>query len=570
MLTDSQTSKLRLVGLLFIVVGCLFIIRLFHLQVINSSIYRQKANEGQVKSLEIEAERGKIYAHSGDRLVPLVLNQRHWLVFSDTQFVDDPQEIIAVLGEYQIELSQNQRDALSSNSRYVVLKSDIDDKVKVEIESHDIRGIYFQERSIRAYPEGSLASHVLGFLNTDDQAQYGIEQKFNDSLTGIPGRLRAVTDVKGVPLAFEKDNIDIDPQPGSDITLTLDVPLQRGVERILASVVDETDALSGSVIVLDASDGAIKALTNYPTYNPAAFNQAGSNLELFKNQAVSATFEPGSVMKTLIMATALDKGVVNTESSFYNTTNYVIDGSLVTNATFHEAGDRPVVDILIRSLNTGAIYLLSQLGGGELNEQARQTYYNYLTGPFRLGQKTGIDLPGEEYGLVIGPEDDYGIDIRYANMTFGQGLTVTLVQLASVYGALFNGGTYYQPYIVEQIGDSTTSPTILDEQILPSSTTEQLYALMQQVGKANHRAVQYDGLDVAGKTGTAQIASEEGGYLEDAFTGTFVGYVKNKQDTLIVAVKIDRPDVLFAGFYAAVPVYEQVVNEIVKLGRITR
>lgn len=566
---NNQVAKLRIVGLVILFIGCLFLVRLFHLQVILSGEYRRQADAGQIKSLAIEARRGGVYAYNGDRLAPLVLNERRWLVFADAEFINNPGDIIGVLSDNGISLSQEQKDSLYGVSRYIILTRNIDDPTKSAIESADVAGMYFQERHIRSYPEGGLATHVLGFLNADSVGQYGVEQMYNQDLTGTPGQLKAVTDTRGVPLVFEEGNIAIEPQAGHDLILTLDIPLQSAVEKILATTVSDTDALSGSVVILDPSDGAIRAMANYPTYNPADFGKV-KDLNLYKNQAISHTFEPGSVIKTLVMTAVLDKGLIGIDSVYQNPANRVIDGSAITNATYYAPSTRPISDILTYSLNTGAIYLLEQLGGGELNATARQLYYDYLTGPFRLTQKTGIDLPGEEHGFVGSPHDGYALNLRYANMTFGQGLTVTSLQLAALHGALFNGGKYYQPYIVQQIGDTGVAPKVLDEQIVAAPTLDKLEILMDRLAAVLFTDVQFDGIATSGKTGTAEIADENGGYIDDAFTGTFVGYIKSGEDTLIISIRIDRPQVVFAGFYGAVPIYRQIVEEVVKLGAVTR
>ena len=564
----NQARKLRLLGVVLLLIGLVFAGRLFYLQVLRTTYYRQLADSGQVKSLEIEAKRGQIYSYSDGQLVPLVLNERRWLVFSDTQFVDSPELVIGTLDRHGINLSESQQEHLRGDSRYIVLAKNIPDSVKTGIEEFDVGGIYFREQFVRSYPEGSLAAHVLGFVNADNDGQYGVEQFFNDELTGSPGRLRAVTDTQGVPLVFEESNIAVLPQSGQNIVLTLDIPLQQATERILHEVIKETDALSGSVVILDADTGSIKTLANYPTFEPVSFNTITDH-NVFRNSAISDTFEPGSVIKAMIMATALDQKIVGVDSIYQDPSHQIVDGEIITNAINYGAQQRTMADILIRSLNTGAVYLLAQLGGGEINQSARQTYYEYLTGPFRLGHLTGVDLPSEEFGVVVGPNQGNGLNIRYANMTFGQGLTVTLLQLAATYASLSNSGVYYQPYVVQQVGDVVVEPTIIQEQVLQSDTILALQSLMRQMGEDLYGHIQYDGLEVSGKTGTAEIAGPDG-YLPDEFTGSFVGYVKSHSDTFIIAVRVDRPQVGFAGTNAAAPIYRQIVGEIVKLGKVTR
>ncbi|MCA9348645.1 penicillin-binding protein 2 [Candidatus Saccharibacteria bacterium] len=565
--TANANGRLKLFGLFLVVLGAVFVVRLFYLQIIKGSEYRSAADASQVKSLEIPAKRGDIYAYSGSERVPLVLNERRWLVFADSQFIDDINGLVNRLSEYGIDLSDSQKAQLEDGSRYVVLVKDFNDQQKSQLQAAEFTGIYFQERSVRAYAEDSLAAQVLGFVNADGQGQYGIEELLANELTGTPGKLKAITDSRGIPLAFEESNIDIAPVDGQDVTLTIDVGVQKLVEHAVADEVDRTNARGGTGIVMDADTGAILAMSNYPSFSPAAYNQV-EDISLFTNNTISSAIEPGSVMKVLVAATVLDKGLVGTEYEYYDPDQVVLDGSVIRNAIDYGAQTRKIEDILISSLNTGSVHLLQVMGGGEVNQQARTTYYDYLVNHFGLSKLTGVELQNEASGQIFGPNEGYGLNIRYGNMTFGQGLTVTPIQLATAYSSIFNGGTRMKPYIVSAIGQTQTTPVVAQSSVLSPSAIEQLRELMRRMGVHKYGDVQYAGLEISGKTGTGQIANPDGGYYDDQYTGTFAGYIKSSDKTYVIVVTIDRPDVRFAGTDAAAPVWKDVVKGMINTGKV--
>ena len=539
--------------------------QLFWLQVIQSDRYRNWADSIQVKSYEIEASRGLIYAHNGDQLAPLVLNERRWLIFADTGFVRDVDEVVRVLEANQVDISADEYDRLKSNSRYVVLERGLTDERRQAIESTGIRGIYFQKQNIRAYTEGQLAAHILGFLNRDSVGQYGVEQQYNDILTGQPGFVRALTDVRGVPLTLDEDNIRVAPSAGADLVLTIDIPLQRVAEQSLAKWVQSTSGLSSSVVVMEADTGAIRALANYPSFDPAAY--ASTPTQDFINDAVSSALEPASTIKTMTMAAALDEGVVKLDDDYSDKPYVVVSGHRIHNAVDPEIDNPTMTELLIYSLNVGSVHLLAQLGGGELNLVGRQALYDYFTDRFRFGQPTDIDLPGEATGQIHPPDQGFGRNLRYANMTFGQGMTVTPIQLAAAYSAIFNGGAYYQPQVVEQISDQVIEPQLVVEDVIKPSTHAALRVMFDRMGESKYGNVQYDGLEISAKTGTGQIASPTGGYIEDEYNGLIAGYIKGPTKTLVIVVVVEQPQVLFGGRYAAGPVFYDLVHYLVRTGK---
>ena len=567
-----STVRLNLIWGIFVVFFAIIFLRLFYLQIIRRDHFLDQANASQIKSLEVEADRGRIYAFNNQRQVPLVINERRWTMFSDTKFIEDVDRLIAALENIGVGLSAEQKAALASDSRYVVLQKRLTDEQKNDISRQlQVRGVYFQKQSIRQYLEGSLASHVLGFLNDDSQGQYGIEQFHDQTLTGTPGQLRITTDVHDVPLLFVEDNIFIDPQAGEDIVLTLDVSVQRIVEDQLRQGVIDTESKSGTAIVLNADTGAILAMANYPDFDPANFRE--TELEHYVNDAVESVLEPASIMKVLLMATALNEGAADPEDSYYNPQVQVVDGYAIHNLTDRREGILPVTEILTKSLNTGSVEMLKRLGDGptdQVDVSDREVWYRYLTEKFRLQQRTGIGLPNEVQGTINPPDYPWVPNHLYATMTFGQSLTVTPVQLAATYASVFNGGRYYQPYVVSQIGDKVQAPRLIEADILKQSTVDDLLELMSYIGRGVFlRELQHEGLQVSSKTGSAQVVDfEKGGYVEGAANGLMIGYIKSQDSTLVVLVIVEEPQVLYAGLYGAGPIWKEIVRNIISLGRI--
>ena len=551
--------------------------QLFSIQILQSSRYQALADQKQTRNYKIKAKRGTIFAKSGDKLVPLVVNQRRWLVYSDTNFVKNPSHVVEALGRYGIELSEKQQNQLSLPNRgYVILTEStneyLNDQDKANLQSEDVGGIYFEERSTRDYIEGSLAASVLGFVNDDLQAdlygQYGVEQQYNQELTGQHGSVKALTDVFGVPLTIDSDNIKVEPVDGQDIVLGLDVNIQRYAEDILESEVNRLQAESGQVVVADANSGKILTMANYPSFNPNNLDR--SNLGLLKNPTVSNLVEPASLIKILTMLTALDSGAVQVGDSYINNNFVIVQSHRIRNVEGNtdQRGRKTLKEILNLSLNTGSVWLLSQMSGGEIDESGRQILYDYFTEKFRLGKLTGIDLPSETRGTIHPPDIRDGADITYANMTFGQGMSVNLIQLTMAYAAVFNGGTYYQPYVVERIGKTVKQPTVIASNLFKQESINSLRSMTDKLGVRYQTRLHHPQVEVAAKSGTGQVASPDGGYLDDYTNGFMSGYLKSNNKTLIVTVQISNPQTKQAGTRGAGPTWRSMAEYLIYSGRV--
>ncbi|HEX5456076.1 MAG TPA: penicillin-binding protein 2 [Candidatus Saccharimonadales bacterium] len=516
----------------------------------------------QLKEYGIPAERGIIKAHDGSSIVPIVLNEDVYTLFADPVYVKDKKDAADKLSRITGGNANDYLKEMQRDTRYAVLAKKLDGNKKKAIEALDLKGIGLRAESIRVYPQGSLASQLLGFVNDDGQGVYGIEQYMNDTLHGTDGMLKAITDIKGVPLVANQDNVSKDPVSGKDVTLTIDIGMQRKVEQLLKEHLPTVNSKSGSVVVLDPDTGAVKAMANYPSYDPSKYFDV-KDQSLFTNPAVSSPLEVGSIMKTLTVATGLDTGAIKANQTFYDPARFTVDGYTITDvAEDGGAQTRSIQDILSYSLNSGATWIMMQLGGGEINKKARDTDYDYLTNHYFFGQKTGIEQGYEAPGVVPDPDHGYGLNIKYANMAFGQGFTVTPLQMAAAYASTINGGTYYQPHLLDN-GKSSDS-WIKKRGVIKPKVSAEMRKMHETSVNTHYYSLKRAGYNIGGKTGTAQIAGPGGTYIDNVFNGTFIGFVGGDKPEYVIMIRVNKPHVdYFAGAAAAAPLFGKVTDMLI-------
>jgi len=576
---DKSTTRLKdrtpIIGILLVLAGALIVGRLFYIQVIKHETYKSAAVAEQLKKLIIPAERGSISILDGEKVLPAVLNETKYLIFADPSFVRNP-HVTATKLQPLLDLEVNELEKkLSISSRYVELKNKLDEKTKNKISALKLPGIVAKKQKFRSYPEIAFASQVLGFVNYDGLGQYGVEGYLNEELNGTPGLLKAVTDVRGVPLAGNTENVVKRPIDGQDITLTIDTTMQLVAEAAIQNGVETTRSTGGSVVILDASSGAVKAMANWPSYDPSNYDKV-EDQNLYKNKSVTDALEVGSIMKLMTMSAALDLGVISKDGSYLDKGYEEADGYRVKNAISYGERTFSIFDILKYSLNTGAVHVLKQMNGGGLNERTRILWHGYLTEHYMFGRQTGIEQSGEGKGIVPDPTDGHGLNIQYANTAFGQGITVTLVQYAAALCALVNGGTYYQPsliYSTTSPGEviKTNKPKVVATNIISESASNDIVDLMKQYAKQNNPETARAGFSIGGKTGTAQIPAASGGYREDAFIGTYAGFVGGGRPEYVVVLRVDEPkNGGFAGSNAARPIFTEIANNLMDVLPFTR
>lgn len=566
-------SRSRILAVLLIGIIAVFIMRLFYLQVIRHDYYVQEADKNQVTKFTIQPERGLIYAMDGDRPVPLVLNERVYTVFADPKEVTDADKIESAVRE--VAGGNLEADSLAllddQELRYVVLARQVSRRQAEILKDKDLDGLGFQEATRRVYPEGGLAGQTLGFVNASGKGQYGVEQALDDQLRGTPGLLQAVTDVKRIPLTIGEDDIRQPAVDGADIVLSIDRNIQSKAEEILAAGLKNARATKGSLMVMDPNSGKVLAMANNPSYSPAKFNEVTDAAD-FNNAVVSSPYEAGSVIKTLSMGVGLDSGAVTVNSTFDNLGYVKVDGVTISNVEEDPIfPNTTMTDVLQYSLNTGVVYVLEQMGGGSVNQRARQQLYDYYTKHYRFGRLTGIEQAGEAEGRIVGPNEGYGQNIRYANMTFGQGMDVTMVQTAAAFSAAINGGIYYQPSVVAgemKAGQlKLKQPKVVASGVLSKQKSVELRDMVWQGRKKGFFGnVDPEGFKVGGKTGTSQIIDPEtGAYTDDDSTGSYLGFGGVDEPRYVIMVRVLDPKVGgYAGTTAAGPIFNDMSNWMLK------
>ncbi len=564
---QDSAGRARIIYGVLLAVCAVFIIRLFYLQVIRHDYYRQVAQDYQLKEYQIPAERGVIFAYNGSNKTPLVLNEIKYTLFADPVYVTEPEKQAVKLAEIT---GGNAGDIAaqlqSEDTRYVVIEKRLSKEQHDKVVELDAAGIGTREETYRTYPQGPLAAQVLGFVNDEGDGQYGVEQALDSSLRGKAGELKAITDARGVPLVSNDDNVVTEPVPGQGVTLTVDIGLQRQVEDILKAGIERAKSPSGSVVVMDPRNGEIKAMANFPSYDPSKLSEV-EDIGVLTNPAATQALEVGSVMKTLTVATAIDQGVVSSSSAYYSD-GFVVVGDRTIRDVLNSRGTQNMESILSKSLNTGAVWLLKQIGRGDINERARLTWYDYMTKHFFLGQATGIEQAGEATGYIPPPEENgQGINVTYANTSFGQGMTATTLQMAAALSSVVNGGTYYQPRLVDSVRsedgkDIPKDPIIKKSDVVSDSTSEQVMSLMEAVIRERSISVSRDGYRIGGKTGTAEFVNPETGlYYSDRYHGTYVGFVGGDTPEYVIAVLVNEPKISgFAGTVAAEPIFRDVTT----------
>lgn len=574
----TKGSRARILAILTLVIMAVFIVRLFYLQVIRHGYYETQALSEQLKQLTIPATRGEIYAMDDGSPVPLVLNQTVYTVFADPHVVDKPQDMINMIQRIAGGNAQPNLEGLlaQKDSRYAVLAKRVTRQQAEMMKQQDLKGLGFQAESERVYPEGQLASQVLGFVNADGVGQYGIEGGMNKQLTGKDGLLQAVTDISNVPLSIGNKNIDIPPKNGENVVLTLDRNIQAYTEQALErglqaikSRLHTTENPRGSVLVMDPQSGKILAMANLPTYDPGQYYNV-QNAADFNNATISAPYEPGSDIKTLTMATGVDKGVVMPDSTYDNTDYINVDGTVITNATKGQTGNITIQHAMNFSLNTGFVTVAERLGDGQnITLNARNTMYDYFHNKLHLGELTGIPLADEARGIVIPPSDPQGNAVRYSNMAFGQGLDVTMLQVCAAFSTVVNGGTYYVPSILagtmNDDGDTFTPSAAkpATTNVIKASTSDVMRKMIHDARDAFYAGKDKPGYYIGGKTGTSQTI-ENGHYVDNQTVGTYLGYGGDSGTSngpkYVIMVQVSGKGMNLAGNTDAMPVFTDISN----------
>lgn len=551
MSVNNQTLIRKRIVFLFIAVFIIIIFlagRLAWIQVIKKGEYEDKALTQRLRSLKVQPKRGIIYDRNG---VELALSASADTVVAFPAEIKDPETVAKELAEI---LSMDQKEIyerITRRAAAVYLERKISPEKAALIKRKRLPGIAFTEESKRFYPREKLAAHLLGFTGIDSQGLWGIEYYYDRLLRGDAGRIVSEKDAAGreIPLGLERYFPSKD---GCNFVLTIDHVIQYIAERELERAMEENEAAGGTIIVMDPRTGEVLAMANRPTFDPNHFAEYPQ--EYWRNAAISNIYEPGSTFKIITTAAALEEGVVNVNDRFFDPGYIKVAGEIIRCWKAGGHGSQSFAEVVQNSCNPGFVQVGMRLG--------KDKFYKYIQA-FGFGKETGIDLPGEAEGIVYG-YDDIG-PVELATMSYGHGIAVTPIQLATATSAVANGGKLLRPFLVKEIWSANGEllkefqPRVIRQVISPETAELARELLYLVVEKGTGQNAQIPGYQIGGKTGTAKY------YGKQVYDSSFIGFVPVNEPRLVILVVLYRVTSFpYYGSQIGAPIFKRVARDVLR------
>ena len=528
--------RIGLLFALFLLLLGLAALRATWLGTVRSGSLSERAVSQQIEDLKVSAPRGTIFDRHG---VELAVSEDAMTVFANPFLIDKPaavaKRLAPLIGRREEDLLPKLSDR---DAGFVYLRRKMDASQGQKIERLDIEGIGTMVEPKRTYPQGYLASQVIGSVGTDNYGLAGLEHARNAQLRGEDGERRWVKDALGEPVSM----VEVErAEAGDDLRLTLDAAIQERTEAILNEVGQTYQPAGATAVVMDPRTGEVLALANWPRVDPNEVAEAPRYAR--QNRAIQASYEPGSTFKAITISGALEEKLVEPETQLAVPPTLQVADRTIGEAHEGGGGTLTVADIVARSSNVGSVMVGLKLGADRFDRWVRR---------FGFGRPTGIDLPGEQQGIVLSPKDYSGSSM--GNMPIGQGIAVTPIQMAAAYTAIANHGLLREPYVVA--GDRRPP-----RRVLSKGNADRVSRMLEGVLAAGGTAeeAQVDGYRLAGKTGTAEKA-ENGGYSKTDFVASFIGYAPARNPRLLVAVMVDEPRGQIYGGVVAAPAFERIME----------
>jgi cell division protein FtsI (penicillin-binding protein 3) len=547
--------RVFIVFFFFFLAFILIFLRVFQLQVLSREKLQGIASRQHERATELRPRRGTIY---DSNFVVLAQSVEIESLYARPRQIENPSEtakkIAKIIGkDWEVILGQ-----LKSKAPFVYIQRKLSPEKVQRIRDHNLPGIHFLTESRRYYPNRALAAHLIGFVGTDPKGLGGVEYQYDRYLRGETLSVFRGRDAHGTEIITEP-HLPPSDLPSSSLVLTIDSRIQYIVRDALLEAIEKTGALAGMVVVMEPQTGKVLAMASSPSFNPN--NPLGSSSRARRNLPITENFEPGSVFKAFLLAAALEEGVVHWDELFF-----CHNGSFkIGRRTIHDHkkhGWLTLQKVIKLSSNIGASKIGFMLGAERFDDYIRE---------FGFGTPTGIDLPGEESGIVRNPKTLS--EVGLANSAFGHGISVTGIQLAAALSAIANGGTLMRPYVVDRIIDQNNRRIKSFEpeekrRVISKETALQVTQILKQVveegGTGTKAAV--EGYEVAGKTGTAQkIDPVSGRYVHNRYISSFMGYVPADDPALTIVVVIDEPRTgLPYGGLVAAPVFSEIARKTLR------
>ena len=547
---------MRVVIALLLGLALIVVIRLVMIQVIEHE--RHESFADRTWAIETKGPRGAILDRNG---FPLATSIDAWEVHVDTRLwarsqfqpTDASRRLAELLRAPESVVLSLAAQAAAEGGHDALVAFGLSDALGAQVHAEALHGVQVRKTSTRRYIEGSMAAPVIGLVGRDEQGLAGLEYQLDDLLAGKAGLLVQEVDGLGQAIPFGP-RAEQPYEQGASVVLTIDRNLQWIAETTLLNAVNQWDAQGGHIIMMDSRNGDILALATLPAYDPTTIDlEQPESMALLRTRAAADIYEPGSTMKVFTIAAALDAGIISPTTTFIDTGAVVIENHTIRNFDLSYHGEQTMTQVLQRSLNTGTVWVVQQLGA--------RKFYEYLY-KFGFGASTESGLPGEIDGVVTDSTDITWSPVQLATNSFGQGIAVTPLQILQAYATLARGGVSIRPRLVRAViteeGVERFEPRT-GERVISRETADTLTWMMQAVvdGVLDHPA-QVKGWPVAGKSGTSDIV-EDGVYLEGESFASFAGFAPADEPRVVVYIRIDRPQGQIFGGIVAAPIFSELM-----------
>ncbi len=556
MFTKEINKRIKIIFLFSLIPLLLIIIKVFYIQVFDYKNLKEFASDLWSRNLNIEGDRGKILDRNGVVLADNLTTTSLVLIPNQIKDKDKTTKELSKILNVSYDEMKSHVYKKTSIERVHPEGRRLSYEIAEKISNLKLPGVYLVKESKRYYPYKDLLSHTLGYVGIDNQGLSGLELQYDNYLKGSNGAIKYFSDAHGNNL--NKTEKYVSPTPGMNITLTIDINIQKSLEREMNNIVDMFEPDMALAIVVDPKSGEILGMSSTPDFDPNNYKKY-NNETLNRNLPIWASFEPGSTFKIVTMASAVEEGVVDIfKDHFYDTGKVNVDGSIIKCWKAGGHGDQTYLEVLQNSCNPGFVSLGQKLG--------KERLFSYIN-KFGFGEKTGIDLNGEGTGIVF-PLERVG-NVELATSAFGQGPSVTPIQQVMAVSSIVNGGYLYKPYIVKSISDNTN--TVIKEnnkklrrKVISSNTSSIMrIALEHVVAKGGGKSAYIEGYRIGGKTGTAQ-KQENGHYLVNNYIMSFMAVVPSNDPEAVLYIAIDNPKhTAMLSSYTTTPIARRMLLDII-------